>query len=214
MSQTQQNLAVVFCGNTLGVITRLFGDDVTIRELASAGEHKARIRRPYADKTIFNGDQRFMRPATAEDFDTFGVPFTGEYQVNWSLTDIEPTCEYQHYLRQYGLYTLFQLPLAVQEKALANALSRQVGAVERALAQAKADIRENLHWCINNPYFISRLIPSRRILKSMQQSRDYLINMTVGNHTEFFADGSKMSFHDNKLMRYDDGVFYERTKAA
>lgn len=98
--------------------------------------------------------------------------------------------EYQSFLTANSLFHLDQLPENIQVVAIQNVLDAEREAFLMHVSAARAAIKENLHTCINDRHFISRINSIRIKLKCPKYRRSFIMS----NLCEFEADGTYRTY--------------------
>lgn len=99
---------------------------------------------------------------------------------------------HQKFLTENSLFVLHQLPEKIQVVAIQNVLEAERKGFLVRIADARAAIKENLHACINNRYFIYSINQTRIKLRCPNYCRSFVMS----NLCEFKADGTYYTYTD------------------
>lgn len=82
-----------------------------------------------------------------------------------------------------------ELPSHIQPLAVKSMQQHYRECYDRVLTKAKANIKKNVHWCINYYYFLPSIFSMSKSYHQMLD-QEYCLNAIREYHPEFEADGS------------------------
>lgn len=132
-----------------------------------------------------------------------GINWNIEDAINtpYGFTDKDVTSDYLTIVNARNLYFYHQLSDESKARAIVNVILSEIDNIQKHMIKQKEQIKDNVHWCINERNFLKRTRNALSALRKMRKNDNHYITSYIEqNYCLFDKNGAHIHPYDYTVL--------------